>query len=392
MRWILSESPLVPGFARADFMLDPRWTFLNHGSFGAVPRSVREEQARWMHDLERQPVAFLARRWWPLVAEAREAVARFLGTRPEDTAFVTNATAGVQAVVRSIDWQSGDTVVTTNHRYDAVHRILAFAMERCGGHVVQVDPGASPTAESLQQSILAAVNPSTRLVVLDAITSPTARAMPLDSLIGELQDRGHLVLVDGAHAPGQLEVQPAASAADFWVGNLHKWICAPRGAGVLVAREGHHSWLHAPITSHGHGLGLHAEFDWTGTFDPSAWLSAPRAIQQHLDWGGASLRFAHQQLAGRFRDQLCEALAVDTGQPPGSPHSLAMFAISLGVPDTHWRSGQALLAEHRIEAPLTAWRGETWLRVSAFAAYNTPADITPLVDILPELQRVLRDG
>lgn len=382
----------APGFAVGEFSLDKTWTFLNHGSFGAIPRSVQQDQERWRQTMERQPVDFLARRWWGLVAEARAKVAPFLGTSGDNIAFVANATAGIQAVVRSIRWQPGDSILTTNHRYDAVHRILRFAMDRAGGQVIEVDPSTDPTVESLRDGILAACQAQTRMVVLDAITSPTARRLPVQSLVEELQARGILVVVDGAHAPGQIDVSLDRSSVDFWVGNLHKWTCAPRGAAVLYAAPRHQTMIHAPVTSHGHRQGFHAEFDWTGTFDPTPWLSAPRAIEQHVQWGGAALRAAHLRLAGHYRDRLCQALDLPNPAVPGSPHTLAMVAVPLGVPTTHTQAAQHWLAERRVEAPIIPWHGQTWIRASAFAAYNTPDDIEVLIELLPKLRSVLEYG
>ena len=384
----MDRTPIQPGFARDQFQLDGRWTFLNHGSFGAVPASVRAAQSRWRDRVEAQPVAFLARAWWELVQEARPPVAALLGTRPRDIAFVANATAGVQAVVGSLSLDAGDTLVTTTHRYDAVQRILT----RSGARVVEVDPGVDPTEDTLTDAILAACTPRTRLVVLDAVTSPTARVLPLRRVVEELRTRGVRVLVDGAHAPGQLEVDLDTLRPDYWVGNLHKWVCAPRGAAVLYVAPAHQSSIRPAVTSHGHGLGFHAEFDWPGTFDPSAWLSAPAAVAQHLAWGGPALRAAHRALAGHYRDRLTHALELTPAAPPGSPHDCAMVAVPLGVPCTGRIAAQAWLAERWVEAPLVAWGGQTWLRVSAFAAYNTPEDIEPLVALLPQLRTFLRQG
>ena len=382
----MDHPPRAPGFDRMAFALDRRWVFLNHGSFGAVPVRVRDVQARWRAELEAQPVRFLARRWWTLVAEAREPVARFLGARPDDIAFISNATAGVQAVVRSQPFDTGDSIVTTNHRYDAVHRILLHATQRVGGRLVEVDAGTDPSAADLEDAVLAACDASTRLVVLDSVTSSTARVLPLDRVVPALRDRGIRVLVDGAHAPGLVDVDLTALGADYWVGNLHKWLCAPRGTAVLHVDPAHHTTIRAPITSHGHGQGFHAEFDWTGTFDPSAWLSAPAAIDQHIAWGGARFRQEHRVLAGHYRDRLCSALGIRSGYPPCSPHPIAMVSLPLGVPAAYVREGQNWLAERYIEAPLFNWGGEVWIRVSAFAAYNTIGDIEALVPILSNLR------
>jgi len=374
------------GFARDQFSLDSSWTFLNHGSFGAIPRRVRAAQARWRDEVEAQPVAFLARRWWSEVDQARQAVAPFLGARPEDTVFVQNATAGVQAVVGSLQLESGDQLLTTSHRYDAVHRCLLHAASRAGAEVIEVDPGLSPTEDSLLELIVGAVSPRTRLCVLDAITSPTALVLPIEPTVHTLRSRGVPVLVDGAHAAGQVDVDLGRLDADYWVGNLHKWICSPRGCAVLVAQEVHHDTLRPAITSHGHRQGLHMEFDWPGTFDPSAWLSAPEAIAQHIDWGGRTLRRAHHQLVEHYRQRLCEALQLSVPRPPGDLWSGAMAAVPIGLPVDARFAAQDWLATRRIEAPMVPFEGQIWVRVSAFAAYNTPDDIEPLVEALPALQ------
>lgn len=383
----MTNNPVRPfGFARDEFSLDRTWTFLNHGSFGAVPRGIRTAQDRWRDELEAQPVAFLARRYWSEVDRARQAVAPFLGARPADTVFVHNATAGVQAVVGSLELEAGDQLVTTSHRYDAVHRCLTHAADKVGAQVVEVDPGHCPTETSFADAILAVVTPRTRLCVVDAITSPTALVLPIQETVRRLREGGVPVLVDGAHAAGQIDVDLGILGADYWVGNLHKWMCSPRGCAVLVARADHHDSLRPAITSHGHKLGLHMEFDWPGTFDPSPWLTAPAAIQQHLDWGGPLLRQAHRRLVSHYRQRLHETLGLPEPVPPGQLWSGSMAAVPIGLPTAARFEAQAWLAERRIEVPMVPFEGQIWVRVSAFAAYNTEADIEPLIDVLPELQ------
>ncbi|MCK6504787.1 aminotransferase class V-fold PLP-dependent enzyme [Myxococcota bacterium] len=352
-----------------DHLLDPSWTFLNHGSFGSTPRALLALQSRWREEMEAQPVAFLARRLPGLLQAERAAIAPFLGADPAGLAFVRNATTGVAAVLHSLHLRPGDELLTTDHRYQAVANALADVAAARGARVVEAavpfpiqDPG------QVLQAVSEAIGPRTRLVVVDWITSPTALVLPVAAICRLCRDRGVPILVDGAHSPGHVSVDLAALGADFYTGNLHKWLCAPKGTAVLWAAEGWRDRLHHPVPSHGWRQGMQAELDWTGTDDPTGWLCSAAAVQHHRDLGGATFRAANHALALAGRDRLSGRLDL---QPPAPDEMLGCMA-ALPLPASPADLPRLVEALHhqRIEVPLLAWGGRAWVRISAFGTYN----------------------
>ncbi len=375
----------------ARFLLDPTVAFLNHGSFGATPAEVLDAQDRWRRELEREPVDFLARRLPELLAAARDRAARFVGVDPSapetdgEVVLTDNSTTGIAAILGSLDARPGDEWLTTDHRYDAVRKALDAAAARAGATVREVAlPWPVPGPEAVVEAVVAALGPRTRLLVLDQVTSPTALVLPVAAIARAARERGAAVLVDGAHAPGMLDLAVPRLGADWWVGNLHKWACAPKGTALLWAAPHRRAALHHPVVSHGRGQGMAAEFHWPGTRDPSGWLAAPVALDLHEAMGGAALRRAHRDLALRARRLLAEALDVPLPCPD------AMVGAMASLPLDHPAAGakplqERLFREHRVEVVVHPWRGRSILRVSAFAAYNRIEDYARLARLLPPL-------
>lgn len=374
------------------FLLDPDLTFLNHGSFGATPRPVFEAWQRWQRELERNPVAFLGRRSAALLGAARAVLAPEIGAQPEHGVFVPNATTGVDTIARSLALQPGDEVLTTDHEYGAC---IAAWQRVCAAHGAVLRTVAIPLPfepARFADRLLAGVTPRTRLVFASHVTSTTALVFPVAELCRQARAAGVPVLIDGAHAPGQLPLDLDALGADFYVGNLHKWLCAPKGAGFLHARPEHHAALHATVTSWGYvadGEGGHTGFDaytgrtllerrllWQGTRDPSAWLAVPDAI---------AFQAAHDWPAVRAR---CHALAAEARRALGERFGLApigddaSFVQMVAIPVPH-REAEALRArlfdESRIEVPVTTHGGRCFVRVSV-QGYNDERDIARLLD------------
>ena len=374
----------------ATYLLDPDICFLNHGSFGATPKEILEAQHKLRLQMEAEPVDFLIRdlpvRW----RAALDAVAAFLRSDPEGTAFVHNATSGVNAVISSIDWQPGDQILTTNHRYDAVKNTLSHAATRAGAEVIEAAvPFPLNGPDEVVAAIEAAINPKTRMLVIDQITSPTALIFPVAEIIRVARARGVMVLVDGAHAPGQIDVDISALDPDFWVGNLHKWLCAPKGAAVLYVAEQWRDRIHPTTISHGYGKGLHEEFGWVGTLDPTAWLCAPDAIALHEAQGGPAFRAEHHKLVQAGREVIAAALKVALPHPDSAALYGSMAAIPLpcsaaDVPELF----SAIRQQDEIEVPILPWDNRAWVRISGFAAYNTPEQYHTLAEALTRRLRV----
>ena len=376
----------------ATFLLDPSVTFLNHGSFGATPREVLDVQSALRLRMEREPVDFLTRQLPGLLAEARAALAPALGAQPDDLAFVPNATTGVAAVLSSIELGPDDELLTTTHRYNAVRCALERRAAQAGARLVEAPlpwPVSSP--EALAAAVIRRLSARTRLLVVDHITSPTALVLPVADIVAAARARGVPVLVDCAHAPGQVPVDLDGLGADWWVGNLHKWLCAPKGAALLWAAPHRQAQTRPAVPSHGTGLGFREEFDWPGTFDPTAWLAAPAALALHEAMGGPALQAAHHALVRRGREVVAEATGLPLPHPDDPRLYAAMAAIPLEVGAEHTRAvHDALWARHRVEVPVTAHDGDAVLRISGFAPTNRPADYARLAEVLPEVLAEVR--
>jgi isopenicillin-N epimerase len=389
----------MPSPLAAHWTLDPAIRFLNHGSFGAAPRAVLDEQSRWRARMEREPVAFLGREIGERLDEARDALAAFLGASSADLVFVPNATTGVNSVLRSLELAPGDELLTTSHAYNACRNALEFVARARGASVrVATVPFPIDGPEVVLESVLAQVTPRTRLCLLDHVTSPTGLVLPVAELARELRARGVLSLVDGAHAPGMLELDVPAVGADLYTGNLHKWVCAPKGAAFLWARPELHAWLRPTVISHGANAPagersrFHLEFDWPGTDDPSAYLSVPCALRTLgglLPGGWPALRERNHALACTARALLCERLDLAPPAPESMLGSLATLILPGAPPPTTSSPFEvaplqrALFERHGIEIPV--WRfgapPQTLVRLSA-QAYNDVDDYRALGEAL----------
>lgn len=382
---------------RAHWTLDPEVVFLNHGSFGACPRAVLDEQDRLRAQMEREPVQFFVHALAPLLDAARAEVAAFVGARPEDLVFVRNATAGVNAVLASLRLEPGDELLTTDHVYHACHNALRHVCARAGARVV-VAPLPFPIAgpDEAVAAVLAGAGARTRLALIDHVTSPTGVVLPVAEIVGALAQRGIDTLVDGAHAPGMLPLELDALGAAYYTGNFHKWVCAPKGAAMLHVRRDRQAGLHPSVISHGYDSSrsrspLWEEFDWTGTDDPSPWLCVPTAIRwlgQLLPGGWPALRARNHALLLAGRDIVAAALGVAAPVPDAMLGNLA----ALPLPDGAVTPSSALYADalqvalferHRIEVPVPPWPAppRRLIRISA-QVYNRRGDYEALARAL----------
>lgn len=385
------------------FPLEEGLDFLNHGSFGSCPRAVLEAQAAWRERIERDPVRFFVKELEPALDAARATLAAFVGADPDDLAFVPNATAGVNAVVRSLALAPGDELLTTSHAYNACRNALAYVAERAGARVVVADvPFPLASEDQVVDAVLAAAGPRTRLALLDHVTSPTGLVFPIARLVAALAARGIDTLVDGAHAPGMLPLDVRAIGAAYYTGNCHKWICAPKGAGFLVVRRDRQALVRPTSISHGANTRrpdrsrFRLEFDWTGTCDPTAFLCVPEALRVVggiLPGGWPALMASNRAGALAARRTLCDALGV----PPPAPDAMIGSLAAVPLPDAADASPptsslyadplqERLYAEHSIQVPVVPWPAppRRLVRVS-WQVYNRPEQVERLATALRRL-------
>lgn len=372
------------GFQPSEFSkfwnLDPDVIFLNHGSFGACPIPVLEFQQALRQRLERQPLKFFSRDFEALLDEARQGLAEFVGAEAEDLVFVPNATTGVNAVLRSLQFTPDDELLTTNQEHNACRNALNFVTERTGAKIVVADvtyPIASP--DQVIEPILQAVSSKTRLALLDHITSQTGLVLPIAQLAQELAKRGVETLVDGAHAPGMIPVNLKEIGATYYSATCHKWICSPKGAAFLYVQRDRQSAIRPLTISHGANSPrrdrsrFQLEFDWMGTDDPTAYLSVAKAVEwmgSILPGGWAELRASNRAKAIAARTILCNLLNVE----PPCPESMLGSLATVPLPDGSYTQLQdALWESFKIEVPIVPYPSEPkrLVRISA-QLYNTP--------------------
>nr|WP_206313524.1 aminotransferase class V-fold PLP-dependent enzyme [Streptomyces coryli] len=354
---------------------------LNHGSFGAVPLAAQERQLLLRAEMERSPVV-----WFPAlpdrIAATRAEIAAFLRVAADDLALVPNASAGVSAVFASLPEHRGGEIVVTDHGYGAVTMGAERLARRWGGRVrtARVPLDAGP--EEAYEAVAAELSPATGLIVIDHITSPTARRLPVASIGAEARRRGIPLLVDGAHAPGLIDTPLAGVDCDFWVGNLHKWGCTPRGTAALIARGPLRERLHPLIDSWSAAEPYPDRFDQQGTLDATGYLAAPVALDfVERSWGWSAARRYMDDLAGygaavigaAVAELTGESSAVDVGMPvPG----MRLVRLPDGLANGRIQADELrdrAASELGVEAAFTAFGGVGYLRLSAHV-YNTPAD------------------
>ena len=365
------------------FLLDPGVVYLNHGSFGAVPRPVFESYQHWQKELEANPVIFLGRRLPDLLSHARERLGAFINAAPDDLTFVPNVTYALNIVTRSLELRPGDVVLTTDHEYGAISRAWRFNCQKSGAELVSQQiavPVTDPTA--VAEQIWTGVDERTKVIAMSHITSPSALILPVAEICRRARDAGIITVVDGAHAPGHLDLDMEKIGADFYGGNCHKWLSSARGAGFLYARPERQDLLEPLVVSHGWDREAPGDsrfqdyFTSVGTIDPAAYLSVPAAIdfQERNDW--PQVRQACHQLLLESEQRILEI----SGLPPISPQSMwAQMRVVL-IPGKI-EAYQRLWEEDRIIIPVGQHGGQPGVRISV-QAYNSPDDLDTLIRAL----------
>ncbi|MEM8662720.1 MAG: aminotransferase class V-fold PLP-dependent enzyme [Pseudomonadota bacterium] len=365
--------------------LEPGMIFLNHGSYGATPRTVLDVQRVWRDRLEAQPCQFINAIAPGAIREAAGALAQFLGAEDEDLVFVENTTQGINAILRSMQFAAEDEVVVTDHVYNAVRNTLNFVLEPAGARLVVANVGLPLARDGLVDRVMAAASPKTRLIVIDHVASVSGVVFPVAEIAAAARARGIKVLVDGAHAPGMLDLNVPAIGADYYVGNCHKWLCAPKGAAFLWAAKARQDGLHPTVISHDLGKGFTFEFDKVGTRDASAWLSVPEAIAFHEAMGGAALRARNHAVATSAAAALAARWDTQMGAPAHLFGALATVRAPDGLPadrPTADRLKAWLWHNHRAEIHVMPFCGALWVRLSV-QAYNSEDECLAVGELVP---------
>ena len=367
------------------FLLDPEIAFLNHGSFGACPIPVFDTYQRWQCDLERQPVAFLGRQIDELLAKTRASLGAYLGCGADSLVEITNSTSGVNLIIRSLDLEEGDEILTTNHEYGACTMAWEWLLDKMGARLVRHNiPLPVTSREELVESLWSQVTEHTKAIFMSHITSPTALTLPVDLVCQRAREAGILTIIDGSHAPGQIPLDMTALGVDVYTGNFHKWLCAPKGSGFLYVRPEEQGWVESLIISWGwgrHGVLEPSTFvqrnEWQGTRDPSAFLSVPAAIEFQAQHDWPSVRARCHEYARETRERIADF----SGLEPIHPDSPEWYSQMVACPirtDDPLELKRRMYDEFKVEAPISSWGGLNMIRVS-YQGYNDHDDLERLM-------------
>ena len=375
------------------FLLDPNIIFLNHGSFGATPRPVLEAYQSWQTRLERQPVQFIVREMLAELKGARQTLGSYLNADADDVVFVPNATFGVNIIARSLSLNPGDEVLTTDHEYGACENVWKFVGSKNGAKLVKQSiplPLASPM--EVAEQFWRGVTPRTKAVFISHISSPTAVRLPVDIICKQARQAGILTVIDGAHAPGQIPLDIKAIDPDFYIGNCHKWMLSPKGAGFLYTRRELQCLVEPLIVSWGWGEdspftsgSKYLDYlEYTGTYDPSAYLSVPAAIQFLEEHNWPEVQRVCQQILAECLQEINDLTGLNSVYTPEAEPFVQMAAARLPQLRDIVKFQAELLGQYRIEIPCIEWNGQHFIRISV-QGYNTREDVDALVEVLGEL-------
>jgi isopenicillin-N epimerase len=368
-----------PEALRSHFLLDPDVAFLNHGSFGATPKPVFEAYQAWQRELERQPVRFVQRRQEALLDEAREKLACHLNGRESDLTFVTNATSGLNVIARSLPMQPGDEILTTNLEYGALDYTWEHLCSKAGARYVRQEISVPfTTPEQVVEELWFGVTERTRAIFISHMTSATAAILPVKEISARARESGILTIIDGAHVPGHLPLDLEDLGADIYAGNLHKWLCAPKGSAFLHVRPEHQDWVESLTISWGwrEGHTFVTRNQQQGTRDISPFLAVPDAIafQEAHDW--ESIRERCHAMLRSLRQRLHNHLGTTPLYDDEQGWYRQMAVITLPDGD-HAGLQDRLLFGHNVEVPLTGHGDMTFVRVSV-QGYTSEEELTRL--------------
>jgi isopenicillin-N epimerase len=385
--------------ARAQMLLDPNVANLNTGSFGPLSRVVFEHVTQLRHRLAEEPMDFLIRQQPPLLWQARERLAQFLGGDPSRLAFTVNVTAAINMVAAGLRLAAPGEILLTDHEYGAMHWCWERAAQRRGLALRTFPlPILAQTPGAIVDAARAAFTDRTRILFFSHVLSPTGLVLPAQDLCAEAHRRGILTVIDGAHAPGMVPMDMEGVGSDFYGGNCHKWMLAPTGSGFIYFGPGAEERVQPGLVSWGwHYERSHADsrdefgstprlrgYEFEGVRDPCPWLAVPTAIDFQEKLGLERIRGRIAELAGYVRERLGQLRGVSLATPshPQMHGAMTAFRLPPGVDGPALRRG--LWERYRIEAPVVDRPEGLLLRVSAHF-YNTVEEIDQLAEALPTL-------
>jgi isopenicillin-N epimerase len=376
------------------WMLDPKSIYLNHGTVGAPPKRVLIKQQQIRDEIEQHPAMFLFRKLGHnnglkenakyYLRDSAAIMADFMGAKGEDLVFVDNATSGCNAVLRSLTFKPGDTILTTDIAYGAITLAAKYVARRFGATVKEAVTPYPATSDEIADAIIDSIDNTTRLLILDHITAETSLILPVAKIAKRAKVKGVRVLIDGAHVPGSIPLDISSLDVDWYTGNFHKWAWAPRSSAFLWASQESQQDLHPTVISWGLDKGFTEEFDWVGTRDWTPFLAAPEGIAFMAELGMDAVREYNHKLAWEGAHMICDRIGTTFEADQAMTGCMATFPLPEQFGSTHDEAARlrdALLFEDNIEVQLHSWRGKLWVRISA-QIYNDMEDMNALANAI----------
>jgi isopenicillin-N epimerase len=371
------------------YLLNPEITFLNHGSFGACPKPVFEEYQRWQHKLEQQPVEFMARDIYDYLKEARDSLGKFVGCSGDDLVYVTNPTTAVNTIIRSLDFGPGDEILTTDQEYGALIRTWNQYADKRGFKLVEhVTQFPMTTHEDFVNKFWSDVNEKTKVIFISQITSATGVILPAEEICRRAKAEGIMTIIDGAHVPAHIPLSISEMDPDVYVGACHKWLSAPKGSSFMYVKNSLQENVNPLIISWGSEVDPSPspfiyENQYQGTWDPSAFLTVPSAIQFQIDNDWESVKKRCRNLTQETRDRVYDIIKTEPICPNNDEWLGQMSSIIINL-ENRLEFKWMLLDKYKIEMPVYQWKDKILFRIS-FNAYNDEKDADRLIEVLEEM-------
>jgi isopenicillin-N epimerase len=375
---------------KAQFLLDPTITFLNHGSFGACPKPIFEEYQRFQKELETEPVYFLIKKQKEYLQLAKNSLAEFVGCSPNDFFFTSNPTIAINTIMRSLNLKSGDEILTTNHEYGAMDRTWNFYCKKSGAKYIRQNISIPIVSkQQIIEEFWKGYTSKTKIIFLNQISSSTALIFPVKEICEKARELGLITIIDGAHVPGHIDLNITDLNPDFYTGTLHKWMLAPKGSSFLYVKKSFQEMLDPLIVGWGYesltpGESQFLDYqEFQGTRDISAFLCTPKVIDflHQNDW--KSKIVVSKKIVLDNYQRFCDLL---NSQPicPISNEFLGQMA-SIPIMTFHPVELKELLFEkYKIEIPIMHLNGNYYIRYS-INAYNSQEDLEILYSALKEI-------
>ena len=372
------------------FSLDPEVTYLNHGSFGACPKVIFDNLVSFQKKLEFEPVNFLDNHLYQYLKESRSALSNYINCDRDDTAFFPNPSTALNTLIRSLDLDSGDQILTTNHEYGALDRTWNFISKKRGCEYVKLDIEIPFTdKQKFIDSFKNAINSNTKVIFLSHITSATALIFPVKEIIDLAKQKNILTIIDGAHVPAHIDLDIKKIDPDFYCGACHKWMCSPKGVAFLYVKKEYQNMIEPLVVSWGYEAENPSDsqyldyIQWQGTNDMSAYLTIPETINflNKHDWKEKAK--ACRELNLWAKNEICEKLNTYS---LGNDEFLAqMTTIAFDFEDTINQKIE-FYNKYKIQVPFIKWNNKTFFRISS-QVYNSKDDFEYLINSLIDYKK-----